>query len=235
MDEASGMILDSQGSNDASPFPSLGSASGKIDGARDFEASSVERASIADNADMSVGDIDFTWAIWVNLESKTTHRCVFEKGVDQLPGGGVDMEYRLHYDVTADRFIFTVANNSAGASVNANNLGSPSTATWYFIVCEHDSVANELRIKVNDGTADTASWSGGSWDSGGFFFFGMQYYTAVEANWIPFDGLMDEALFWKRILTSGEHTELWNNGDGFPHPFTTAARQQQLALMGCGV
>jgi hypothetical protein len=36
---------------------------------------------------------------------------------------------------------------------------------------------------------------------------------------LPFDGLIDEMGFWKRVLNSDEHAALYNNGSGFAYPF----------------
>jgi len=221
LDESSGDAIDAHGSNDLTDTNTVGAATGKISGARDFEAGSVERFYHADSTDFSVGDIDFTWAGWFQLESKSTYNIAICKATDKFTTGQ-QIEYRLYYDVLADRFAFTVGNNTTSLTVEAGTLGSPSTATWYYIVCWHDATANTINIQVNDGTVDSLSYSGGSWDSGGFFFIGLQYADDdIGSTWFPWDGLIDEVGFWKRVLTSGERTSLYNGGAGLAYPFSS--------------
>ena len=48
------------------------------------------------------------------------------------------------------------------------------------------------------------------------------------------DGLIDEVGFWKRTLTSGERTQLYNSGNGLAYPFSSGNSryyrlQQELA------
>lgn len=209
LDEASGNALDAHGSNDLTDNNTVGSASGKLNGARDFESGSSEWFSIGDNTDLSTGDIDFAFAAWVQLESK--------------PGGAINivakrggsLEYAVRYDGATDRFDFFVTSDGTGGTlslVRADNLGSPSTATWYFVMAWHDATANTINIQVNDGTVDSQSHSGGVFD--GSNDFGMGAYSGGLEPW---DGLIDSVSFWKRVLTSGERTQLYNSGAGLDY------------------
>ena len=93
--------------------------------------------------------------------------------------------------------------------MQAGNFGSPSTAAWIFIVAWHDSSANTINIKVNNGTANSASYSSGVNDDTSPFVLGA---TNTGAGFM--DGRIDQVGVWKRVLTADEQTFLYNNGNG---------------------
>ncbi len=176
-------------------------------------ASSRYLAMAADSVDLSAGDIDFFIGIWVYLDSKGISKTFFSKW-----DSTVGEEYILYYDFSLDRFYFVVRNtaNSANASVGANNLGSPSTGTWYFILAWHDSVNNTINIRVNGGTANSTAHSAGVRDG----------TTAVGVGWgrisgtaYIHDGRLDSACMGKpptgiAALISAINTSLYNSGVG---------------------
>jgi hypothetical protein len=201
LDEASGNAIDAHGTNDLTETDgTIGSAAGKLGNARDFEAADTEYFNKADNADLSTGDIDFTFAGWVQLESTGAAQAVFSK----WPFAN---EYFLRYD--GSRFVWLVGSGSA----TANNLGAPSSGVWYFFVAWHDSVNNIVGIQINNGTADTTSYSSGVTDAGAEFALGGK----VDGGPEYLDGLLDSVSFWKRVLTADEKTELYNGGTGLDY------------------
>jgi len=229
LEEASGTRDDAHSTNDLADTNSVGVAAGKVDNAADFEEGSAQYLSIADNAALSMGDIDFTIVAWVNAESfPGGDRSIVAKG------DGTDGEYYLQYRTTSTRFRF-VAHGGTGFgttnAVTANNLGAPSPATWYFIVAWHDATANEVGIQVNDGTADTAAATGGAIDDGGAFHLGA--YPAFGQHW---DGLIDQVGVYKKVLSAGEKTALYNSNNGLSYAAMGggAATTPKLLLLGVG-
>lgn len=218
MDEASGNALDAHSTNDLTETSgTIDSATGKLGNARDFEEGDTEFFAHTDNAELSTGDIDFTLAVWVNLESKPANAGIVCK----------DEEYYLTYRGGIDRFEFQAygaAGFASGSAVDANNFGSPSTGTWYFIVVWHDSVANTINIQVNDGTVNTTSHSAGVYDGTGSVRVGDNGFNQY------WDGLIDELNFWKRVLTSDERTSVYNAGAGLAYPFSVAGHPAMRRL-----
>jgi hypothetical protein len=210
LDEASGNALDAHGSNELTDVNTVGSATGKILNARDFERGSVEYFTHVDNASLSVGDIDWTWGMWVQLESKSASSHYFvSKGADA---------YLVRWNAGSDRFEVLLYTGSAYITATANNFGAPSTGVWYYILAWHDATENSLTIQVNNGTIDQVSTSGGfSPDTAGDLVIG-DYST--PALGFSHDGLLDEIGFWKRVLTTQERTDLYNSGSGFAYPFS---------------
>lgn len=201
LDEESGTRVDSEPTGTAQDLTdnnTVTSNPGKIGNAGQFTAANNERLSRTDSADLSVGDIDFTIAAWVYMDTKPSFAYVAAKGAN---------EYYLLYQSDLDRFVWTVGNTG---TLSATNFGSPSTATWYLIIAWHDSVNNQIGISVNNGTADTAAWSSGSSDTIDPFNIG----TVNGITTVDWNGRIDEVGFWKKVLTAGERTELYNAGVG---------------------
>jgi hypothetical protein len=163
---------------------------------------SAESLSRTDNATLSVGDIDFSVSLRVKLSSKPGSMSIMGKWATGT------LEYLVYYDAS-DRFYLLVSNNgSAVGLVAANNFGAPSTGTWYHIYAYHDATNNEIGIKINNGTANTASHSGGIVDGTAAFGIGDQIPNASNA----FDGAVDDVGIWKRLLTAGEITTVSGGG-----------------------
>lgn len=211
MDEHSGTRVDSHGSNDLTDVGSTGFATGKINDAAAFTFPFGERLEIADNTDISTGDIDFTLAAWIYPTQASDPMNIIAKW--KFDDG--NQEYAFYQGSFTSRFNFKVS--SAGN--NETNVTASSVAlsndTWYFAVMWHDSVNNEIAIQVNDGTVHTTSHSGGVFDSASKLVFGTG--TLAEAS---FTGRIDSVSFWKRLLTSGERTSLYNGGAGLDYPFS---------------
>jgi hypothetical protein len=223
LDEASGDALDSHSTNHLTETSgTIGSTTGKIGNCRDFELGDTEYFTIADSAALSTGDIDFTLACWVNLESKTASQR--QTLISKYNTTGNQREYWLTYNPqtapgTSNPFGFTISATGSSTVVirESTTFGTPSTGTWYFVVAWHDSVANTVNIQVNNGTVDSTSHSGGVFDGTSPFVLGAR--ETVD----NLDGLLDEVGFWKRVLTSDERTALYNGGNGLAYPFATGS------------
>jgi hypothetical protein len=211
LDETSGTRSDSKGANHLTDNNTVTSGSGKVGNSAHFAAANSEYLSITDNADVSTGDVSFTIAAWVRLDSKTTHRIIVGKD----PSGST-REYLLFYNVTADRFSFNVWNAAQTTiSVNATTLGSPSVGTWYFIVAWFDNVEDKVKITATAASAGSVGATDASAASSGFIpldWTNPFQIGAFAGSSLPFDGDIDEVLLTKRLLTSGEITALYNAG-----------------------
>lgn len=166
-----------------------------------------------DDALLSAGDVDFTFAFWVYLNDKISSQGIVGKGFN-----AGQYEYRFVYSTAADRFRFIVSpDGTASAAENADVLGSPSATTWYFIVGWHDSVANTINIQINDGAIDSQAYATGVFNGSDPFRIGM---TAGPAY---MNGRIGPTAFWKSnaglggVLTAAQRTALYNAGAGLPY------------------
>jgi hypothetical protein len=230
LDEASGSRADSHSSNTLTDNNTVTQAAGLVGNAAKFTAANSETLSIADNADVSTGDIDYSVALWVYLDSKSAFRPLFWKWTT----AGNQREYAISYDNAADRFMASVSGDGiAGTDVVANNFGSPSTGTWYLLIVIHDSVNNLIKISVNAGTENTTAHTTGSFNStslvelGGTVAFGIYH-----------DGRMDGVALWKKALSPQERTDLYNSGAGLSYSAIanprTIVQQPGSQVIGAG-
>jgi hypothetical protein len=210
LDEASGTRADSETTGTAQDLTdnnTVTSTTGKIGNAAQFVTANSEYLSRTDSADMSVGDIGFTIAAWVYLD--TLVGTGDARHVASKSGGSSD-EYWISAAETGgvNKFFFVV-NTAGGAKVVSHNT-TLSATTWYFVVAWHDPDANTVNITFNTETPASATTSGSApTDSNGQFQLGR--YGGGSAYW---NGRIDEVGFWKKVLTSDERTELYNAGSG---------------------
>jgi hypothetical protein len=203
LDEASGNALDAHGAHNLTDNGSVASVAGKINTARDLAA--VDYFSKGHDPELGFGDEDFTVAGWVKLTSKPALGYMLNK-FSGTAG------YQVAYRSDLDRFYFAVGDADSQHIENADVLASPSTGVWYFIVAWHDSTANTVNIQINDGTADSGSYSTGVSDPAADFQIGFSGSSI--------DGVVDEFGLWGRVLTAQERTDLYNGGSGLAYPFT---------------
>jgi hypothetical protein len=228
--EASGNLLDAHNVSCGGGGCDLTETSGVIDTSataiqgtsRDFEATAVTaQFQRNDEADISTGDIDFTWAGWVRAETLAANPIIAHKGWLGTPDA--DSEWLLYYNTSTNRLNFS-KRVAATVTVVGNNAGALSTATWYFIAAWHDATNDSMGIRAfgsASSTADTQASSTGLNDGTRLFQVG-----ALSASGSYWDGLMDESAFWKRVLSSDELTYLYNSGAGRTYA-------EAIACTGC--
>src|SRR3990167_2024195 len=184
---------------------------GKILNAGTFASASSQSLSHASEANLQTGDIAWTFNFWVKLTDKVANQAFIYKGdaADSV------LEYIVYLDQAGDRLILNVA----GTGGTANNFGSPPTGTYFMVTVIHASAGGAITIQVNNGTANSAAGVTGISDAN-LFRIGRSG-AGSYAN-----GQIDEVGFWKRALTAGEITELYNGGNGLTYPFSLRSGTQ---------
>src|SRR3990167_5194084 len=81
-------------------------------GAGQFTAVNSEYLSIADNASVSTGDIDFFWAGWVYLDTKASIQGIASKYATN------QQEWYLRYNNAVDRFQFSCQGSLTGTGAH---------------------------------------------------------------------------------------------------------------------
>lgn len=205
---------DSHGTADLTDNNSTPAGAGIISNGCDFESSNTEYLSSTDNAVLSVGSgVSFSFSCWVKLESKAVSPA-YNMIVNKIGASTTTNEYSLSYRGSVDRFQWSVGRDGdAGTldTVNADNLGSPSTGTWYHIVAWYDVAGDVIGIAVNAGTANTAAKTIDPPDGTATFYIGR----ASSGQY--FDGIIDEVGMWKRALSNSDRTALYNSGSGLAY------------------
>lgn len=217
LEEASGIRYDQLGLHDLTPVNAPANAAGKIaNGALLASASSQYlTAAVVDGDVLQMVDTDVTIAGWFKFTTKATNMLIAGQINTGVVGGAAAW---LQYITASDRLRFSIGNAAgSSATATANNLGAVATATWYFIVGWRDKAAGTINIQVNDGTADSTVTAlipttitqpfrvGASADASQFF-----------------NGVADEVMVFKRVLTTAEKTALYNAGAGVAYSSTLA-------------
>jgi hypothetical protein len=197
--ESSGLRYDSKQANHLSDVGSVGNAPGQIGVAASFDGTNKYLTS--SSAALRVGDLDFCLFVWMYLNTKSA----MQTAVGNYAGNS-DYWFNMEYSFAADRFRFWY--NKTGYStqvVVANNFGSPSVSTWYFIACWFVAATDTLYISVNNGTPNSVAAAYPPL-TGGNFYVGVAGPDNQKLN-----GRADEVRFAKNIPSSGRITTTYNN------------------------
>jgi hypothetical protein len=160
--------------------------------------------TVGSNASLQVTS-DFTLSVWARIDHLHDSLIVGKND-------GSLNDYVILYSA-ANGFSF-----SAGPTGTAQ-VGAAAVATaWYHIVAWYDSGDQKCRLRINDAT----TYVGGVTTTlvQNSQALNMGSFVSVAAGY--FQGLIDEVGFWKRKLSAGEITALYNGGAGLPFSsFTT--------------
>lgn len=213
LDETSGIRKDSWGLNNLTDNNTVTSQTGIVNNAGDFEETTSEYLSIPDNASLSMADENFSISAWVKLETVTGQRkVVVAKGDTNT---SLAQEYLLWYNPSTSRFTFHVSDGTVQTQLTADNFGAASAGVWYHLLAIHNADTDTLSIRVNNGTPNTTSHSGGVQDSTNPFHIGRGFAAASNHY---FDGLIDEVGIWRKALTDDEITSLYSSGKPLHSP-----------------
>lgn len=214
LDESSAGIApvvrdDSHGTNDLTDNGTVASIDGRVISGGDFVPGDITSLSIADNPSLSFADEDFTISTWVYLDAKPGAMWL----VSKWRAAPLQLEYSIFFDNGTNRYHFAISNNGVAVAVNlpANTFGIPALGAWHNIVAWHDSVGNTANIEVNNGGVDSVGYALGCNDNTATFGLGALPGPPPTNH---LDGRMDETGVWRRILTAGERTLLYNGGNG---------------------
>jgi len=201
LDESSGSRADTKNSHNLTDSGSTGSAAAIVGNGASFSAATG--LTVADTADLSLGTSGtaFSVAFWTKASSLSTTQVMVSKSG----------EYAIYFTNTTLNYV------TAGGSGTNGSMTSPitfATGTWYFIVVTGTTPAGDgsftKAIIVNNGTPQTAACSVKPVHTTDAFCVGC-YQSSIN---FKYSGLLDEVLFTKRVLTSGEITALYNSGAG---------------------
>lgn len=229
LNEESGDRADAHGAHTLTDHNTVLFGTGILGNAADLEAANTERLSKGVHADFGLGaDEDYTWAVWVKMESKPGNDMFILHGASS-PGADDDILFAVRWEDVGDRFEFMIGDGTNSGIEAADNLGAPSLATWYLIIAWHDKTANTINIQVNDGTVDSSAWANGTnANATGSVEFGWHSWAGTQL----WDGLFDSMSYWRgRVLSSAERTELYNLGAGIDYPFTVGVTFAQAVII----
>jgi len=134
-----------------------------------------------------IADGDFSISMWIN------------RNANQDPIFGSATPYFEAHVPASNIVAFSItSNNYNGSTVTA-------TSTWYLVIIRRTSETITMYIDNSDQSVSTST---DSTDVSGAFNFG----TRQGNNW--WNGLIDDAAFWKTSISTSLMTEIFNSGSG---------------------
>jgi len=172
--------------------------------AASFASASSQSLSIPTTSSLELTGGSFTLACWVRFSTIGTSPYIIAKSA----GGVNTTEYSLSL-TNLNAFQFTVG-NAGGLGPSGITIGTALTNTWYFVVAWFDSVANTISISLNNGAPAVGTGLNPLIAAGtNAFTLGAR---SDGANYL--NGRIDSVGVWKKVLTAGERTTLYNSGSG---------------------
>ncbi|MBI4973075.1 hypothetical protein HZC27_00480 [Candidatus Roizmanbacteria bacterium] len=203
LDETSGTRADSKGSNTLTDNNTVMYAPGRIANSAHFLTANTEYLSIADNTDLSMsGNTSFTFTVWAYWDTvnPSVNRGIFGK----LLNGANGYEYGLYNEFNPARYRFLASTTGTNA-ITADSTSLITAGKWDFLVVTYDGA--NIRLYLNNILEATTPFTGSIIDGTAPFLIGRPFGTSAT-----FDGKIDEVSVWKRALTTGEITQLYQDG-----------------------
>ena len=215
LNEESGNALDlHSGGLTLTDVNTVTSSPGKVHAlARQFTTANLEYLTRpGDDAALSTGDIDFTLAAWVFLDTLAANQPICLKWA--VAG---QREYAMDFVTATGRFRFGVSNDgTTQVWLTADSFGAPAAGEWHLVVGWHDSLADTINVQVNAGAVDSLAHAAGVRDGTDPFRVGRLAATYLG-------GRVGPVMFWKSdaglggILTAQQRRVLYNHGLGLPY------------------
>jgi hypothetical protein len=234
LDEASGNRSDSHGSNTLTDNNTVGSATGVINNAADFEKDNVEYLSRAGTGLFNFGGADFSINLWFNAETTIGGPALIGKDT-----AGANRQWVVLLDWNnANVSVFLFINDSTYFGRRIPN-SSLSVSTPYMVTVTRSVSTFKIYLNGSDQTLTDV----GNSAIGTIQDTTTEFRIGVFANDTgPFDGLIDEVGIWTRALTGQEVTDLYNSGTGLSYDnfgaggggASRAVTRRGRAMMGVG-
>ena len=211
LNEASGVRIDSHGTNHLTDNNTVGSsAAGKIGGAASFVRMNDEWLSIPSNTSLQTGGQSVTIAAWCKpISTAYPLLAVACKGSHAGTEWGLAL-----YGLVDGQNAGTFHVKSRAVEVFSPS-GSIAVNAWNLLIGWVDVPAGTVNLQINNGSVSTLALGSTSVSNDIGLVIGQEVL-----GYANFDGLIDEVLFTKRVLDASERTKLWNNGNGLAYPFT---------------
>ena len=139
--------------------------------------------------------------LWLNGPSSSFSDTVFDNN-----------GYQLNWN--SDRTLTWQVNKAPSGNVTVSSGAVPNDGGWHRVVC-YLSVSNSIGIILDNGTAATASFTGGMYNAGTDF---LEFLTTPGSPNPTL--LVDEVAFWHDFVFSDPAalTKDWNGGSGVTYP-----------------
>ncbi len=222
--EASGTRVDSSGNgNDLADVNTVTGTTGPgSHNASFFVAANREILTHANAASINCNNTAFTVAIWVKFTSFVDFMGVAAHGLS----GGL-LAWEMHLNTTAaPQLTFEVySDGTNGGGPQETTFGNISTGVWYLWIATV-TVGGLIGVSVNGGAENTEQRTTPFNTTS---TFGVGFRQNLDSS-NSFDGALFGFGLWKRVLTAGERTFLYNSGNGRTYAELTQSFSKRFAV-----
>lgn len=225
MDESSGDLIDATGNgNTMANGGSSGAtfATGKINNGSFFTNAYPNNVANFTRSNLTTDLSAFSINVWFKSNYSTSDDTMFFS-TGSWSGSG---SFAIGFRAGVPRF------EIYGPSPDEPTIGSTNQFdnSWKMYTATYDATAKEVRIYINNVLNATKDYS----SLPSLDFTGLTAYIGqwlVGGNYRGFQGGLDEMAIFAEVLSSTERAELYNDGAGFAHPFTSATNNGAGFLM----
>lgn len=150
---------------------------------------------------------DWSMVLWVKADSFASSPGL----ISNWANSGGPVQWLLFDDGTQLEFRIR---DAAGADHGITKT-RPSTATWFFVAVTYNSATGAIGFSIDDGTVGTATTPSVAEGAGALTVGNRNTGTGGA----PLVGTFDSLIFYDRVLSAAEITELYNAGAGLEPPF----------------
>lgn len=200
LDESSGDMVDAVSVNDLTN-DGVTFTTGKLNNAASFNPATPSFGYIADNAELSTGDENFSISFWCYPATTATRGLVSK---DEFPGNGWEVGY-----ISGSGFGFYCWGADAADEylLTATTFGVVTINTWYHVVAVHSNTSGQMHLYINGTLSDSLSAPNGPDDSGSYFRIGLGWIWSTK-----WSGRIDELAWYKIALSADQVTALYGSG-----------------------
>lgn len=214
LEESAGATrVDSVGTNDLTDVNTVGqNVSGIIGNSAQFTHASQHRLKVARNSSIPFDDSDWSFAIWAYHDGNPGQYGRYFNALNLGGNGGV----ALYYERDTTQKLYLGAFNNSIADIGFVRTGNTITANaWHCAIVRHEASSNTLSIRLNADSVNSVVLSESLPSYGGEFQLG-----ALQGDSSYFyQGELDNAYYWQKVLSTDEMDEFYNSGNGVEYPF----------------
>lgn len=200
LDETSGAVIDSHGTNDGENFGATRGVEGVINNSFNFSSDESDYVNLTD-MDEFVASNELTISVWVNMKSTGSAHILSHRSDDSTRA------FQIDNTGSAIRFIVW---NSSGTLKQVVTTYDLVLGEWYHIVGVWNGT--NIMLYINGTMEDIEDQLGTIRDEATNITLGTSDQSPVF-----WDGLIDEVGIWNRSLNSTEVSDLYNSGAGITY------------------
>src|SRR3989338_1259097 len=202
MDESSGNIADSKGSNTGTPT-GTSVVAGKLSNGRSFDGASY--ISMGTGSSLAFGTGSFSFGGWIKTSDSGNYKTIISKTASN---GGATVRYYNRIEASTGSFHASIADGTNEANINCGS--GFADGNWHYVMTVVNRTS-QLMINYVDGISrcNTTISSIGNVNSAQDFRVGI-----LGTQGYYFIGTIDELGVWSKDLSPQEISDLYNSGYG---------------------